>query len=442
MKRITITILFLYHGITAFSNNREFNVFINQFSHELVQLNIPEITYDYRDYFSQIPSNENLDQQMEFFSQQKKLLLGFNTQKLSQSNRIIFDHVLYEIDFNLNRISLELKWVKDGRKIPAGGLYSLTDHGNWYKYFIKRFTSIDMEPEDIMDFGITEVEKTKNEITRIRLQLGYLSEDEFINHLKSDQFYLTDKSSIKKEFLMTDSIIRNHLKEFTGGMVLSSIHPLEWPEAGPYTPPGMYLSALENPYGKDVFLYNFYTGKYNSRCIDWLFMHEGIPGHHLQAQIRKQIKHDTIQSLFTYPGNFEGWACYVEYEGKLLGVYKNIYRELGKWEWDLIRSARIVMEVGIHYYGWSQQDAMDFWKANIMGQDEIAEREITRITNWPGQALSYKLGASTIMELKNETRNQFGSAYSEVKFNTCYLSFGMRPLAVIKAHFSNQYNKM
>jgi uncharacterized protein (DUF885 family) len=146
-----------------------------------------------------------------------------------------------------------------------------------------------------------------------------------------------------------------------------------------------------------------------------------------------------LQEAFLYPGNFEGWACYVEYFGKELGVYTNDYSYLGKCEWDLIRSARLVIETGIHYFGWSKEKAMDYWKDNIYGQDEIAEREITRVTNWPGQSLSYKLGAKFIFDLRSKYNKDLPQV-SNSELYRCYLSFGMRPLPVIEKNFSNALN--
>jgi uncharacterized protein (DUF885 family) len=441
-KWIAIAIIIFNSSFLYSRNNKEFDRFVNQFCQEVQAIPIPGLVYDYRDYFASVPSLESINTQEIFFKKERTNLFLFDPAQLSLDERIIYDHLLYEIDLNLERLALEKKWVMEGRKIPSWGLSEITEHRQWYVFFIKKFTGLRLAPEEIMEFGKMEVKKVQNEILKIQLTLGFSNEEDFYAHLTSSQFYITDPSIILREFKKTDSTIRANLKGFTGKIKINQLYPIEWADAGPYTPPGMYLNASNNSYGKDVFLYNFYGGKYNSRCIDWLFMHEGIPGHHLQASIRKQLKTDSLQLLFTYPGNFEGWACYVEYEGKQLGVYSDKYRELGKWEWDLIRSARVVMEVGIHYYGWTHQEAMDYWKLNIKGQDEIAEREITRITNWPGQALSYKIGAATIFQLKEETKQEFGARYSESKFNQCYLSFGMRPLEVIKTHFKNVYQTM
>ena len=177
----------------------------------------------------------------------------------------------------------------------------------------------------------------------------------------------------------------------------------------------------------------FYNEQFNRRTIEWVYMHEAIPGHHLQSSFAKL---NELQETFLYPGNFEGWACYVEYFGKQLGLFQDIYTELGKWEWDLVRSARLVLDVGIHYYGWSQEKALQYWKQTIPNQLDIAEREITRVTNWPCQALSYKIGADYIFKLRaqwiNDTKHE-----SNAQFHNWYLSNSNRPLVILKNHLSS-----
>jgi uncharacterized protein (DUF885 family) len=207
---------------------------------------------------------------------------------------------------------------------------------------------------------------------------------------------------------------------------------MEWTDATVNTPPGIYLNRSQTAYGKDVFQFNFATGRYNTRAMDWLYMHEAIPGHHLQASFRQE---NALQQLFLYPGNFEGWGCYVEYLGKDFGLYTDFYSYLGKWEWDLVRSARLVLDVGIHYYGWSREEALSYWKATIPGQDDISEREVTRVTNWCAQALSYKVGADKIMNLRNTWLQQHPKAPIK-DFHLQYLQMGVVPLDLVSKHLS------
>jgi hypothetical protein len=63
--------------------------------------------------------------------------------------------------------------------------------------------------------------------------------------------------------------VRKHLSTFVGNVDLPPVYPMEWPDAGANTPPGIYLNRENNPYGKDVFEYNFYGGRYNRRAMEW-----------------------------------------------------------------------------------------------------------------------------------------------------------------------------
>jgi uncharacterized protein (DUF885 family) len=92
---------------------------------------------------------------------------------------------------------------------------------------------------------------------------------------------------------------------------------------------------------------------------------------------------------------------------------------------------RLVLDAGI---------CMDYWKKNITGQDEIADREITRVTNWPAQALSYKAGADCISQLKDKMKESYGVKFDQQRFHHIYLSFEMCPLEVIKKNFESWYS--
>ncbi len=209
----------------------------------------------------------------------------------------------------------------------------------------------------------------------------------------------------------------------------------EWPDAGPNTPPGIYRGAVDSALTDFVFQFNFHTGRYNSRAMSWLYMHEAIPGHHLQAVQPINGSAGDLRDNMFYSGTSEGWACYVEYHGDELGLYADPYQRLGKWEWDLVRSVRLVLDAGIHYYGWSHDKGLAYWKSHIPGQDGIAEREVTRVTNWAAQALTYKVGADRIQRLRDryavECANM-GILPDIVRFHRAFLGMGQVPMEVVE----------
>jgi len=416
-----------------------FKQFLSGFESGYTALHIPELVFDYHDYFNSIPQLDDLDKQEAFFRKEQRELRSYTKGNLDSADQLYYTHLAYEIDLNLQRVLLEQQWVKQGKKMPQNGLYALANHKQYYALFVKRYTSSAFTPEQVFELGISETKRVQQQIESIQNRLGFTDKAAFYKHLQNDSFYLSDKESIALAYAEIDKRVREHLNAFVDMSNVPPVSVMEWPNAGPNTPPGIYLSKDDNPYGKDVFQYNFYGGRHNKRAMDWLYMHEAIPGHHLQSTLRKSLSREPgFQHLFYYPGNFEGWGCYVEYYGKDIGLYTDPYKELGKWEWDLVRSVRLVLDAGIHYYGWDHDKAAKFWKENVPGQDDIMEREITRVTNWPAQALSYKVGAHEIEAMKQDAMLH-GQNFDLKEFHKRYLLMSYYPLEIVKQKLHSDY---
>jgi uncharacterized protein (DUF885 family) len=327
-----------------------------------------------------------------------------------------------------------MNFKQQNETIPKLGLYMLKDHENWYRYYAKLYTSVDTDPDEMFKYGEAEVKKAKEEINRIQKQMGYEYRDkDFYTYLKSEKFYLTKTNKIEKKYREKESVIRKKLHKL--------FENTEVPEfiitASDYTSstmsPGEYVRS------KNSFVYNFSDGKQNVRLMSFLIIHEGIPGHHYQFSLlaKNRINKPAFTENVSYSGNFEGWACYTESLGKELGQYQSPEEELSKWEWDLVRSLRQMLDVGIHYYGWSTDKAFAFWNENVKGQDDIAYREITRVIYWPGQSLSYKIGARKIEEFKSRLHVTDSTIK---KFHSVFLSFSAEPLEVIEKNIAEVYN--
>lgn len=411
MKKLFSICLFTLAAFHLPAQNNKFTKLCNEFIQKYSELGIPATVLDYKVNFSNIKNTADIAKQEAFFIYYAKQLSKLSTKNLNPEEKLRYRQLAYEINLNTERVALEKKWDAEGRITPENGLHQLSNYKDWYSYYIKHFTSVNISPEQVFTMGESEVEKIKQEIKALETKLGYTNDDMFYTYLHNDTFYLKGKEQILNAYAAIDKTVRKNLDKLFPSYNVPEIGVMEWPNATATTPPGMYLDKENNPYGKDVFQFNFYQQKHNTRAMEWLYMHEAIPGHHLQFIVRNSISDSSfaLKNNFFYFGNAEGWACYVEDYGKEMGLYQNNYTYLGKWQWDLVRSARLVMEVGIHYYGWSYEKAMLYWKDNIKGQDEIADREITRITKWAGQALCYKVGALTIKKLV-EQQTQNGSS--------------------------------
>ena len=411
--------------------------FMQQFDQGYAALEIPGGSYNYREEIEAIPDLAHIGRQFVFFEKIQAGLQHIKREKLSVNDRLQYDHLDFEIQLNLERVALEKAWREaPPAAIPADGMSKLPK--GWYQYRIHSFTSVYITPEALFDFGEKEVARVKGEIGRIQSALGFANDSAgFYKKLQSDEFILTDKAEVLRRYEEIKSVAFANFGQYFKDTDVPGIAFMEWEGADRFTPPGRYNPVDDNPYGTAVFHFNFYGSRHNRRVMDWMFIHEAVPGHHYQWSMRNQLpEQPAFKRHFSYPGNFEGWAAYVEYLGKDIGLYRDAYAELGKWEWDLVRSTRILIDVGIHHFGWTKEQAIACWKKHIPGQDNIAEREVVRCTNWPAQALSYKVGAWKIQQMGERLKEETPATFSLPAFHRAYLLTGQTPLEAVEKNIA------
>jgi uncharacterized protein (DUF885 family) len=190
------------------------------------------------------------------------------------------------------------------------------------------------------------------------------------------------------------------------------------------------LAQVPAFYRNETFFYNFFDKPFNKRQISWIYIHEAMPGHHYQLRLEDTLDRSDIQKMFSYSGYSEGWAAYIEEVGYEIGAYRDIYDELGKWEWDIIRSVRVAMDVGLNFYGWSDEKALEFWQQNIQEQDEIGLREIARMKRWPCQVITYKYGADKILKWKAKFEKE--KDFNLKEFHQMILENGSLPFSILE----------
>jgi uncharacterized protein (DUF885 family) len=203
--------------------------------------------------------------------------------------------------------------------------------------------------------------------------------------------------------------------------------------------PGSYS---ENKAG--AYLVNTY--KLESRplyVLPALTLHEGVPGHHLQIMLAAEIDSMPDFRKNTYLSAFgEGWGLYAEYLGEEAGIYETPYEKFGKLTYEMWRACRLVVDPGMHYMGWTKQQAIDFMTANTALSIHEVNTEIDRYIGWPGQAVSYKIGELKIRELRQLAESELGEKFDIREFHDLILSNGSVPLItldrIVKNYIANQ----
>mgnify|MGYP000910374738 FL=1 len=434
MKTITfgfILVIVFSSGIKPTNARQSFKNFSSSFIDGYKALNLPDLELSYAQNLKHIQSTAGIQRQQDFFEQMKKSLRVYAGMELNEQEEQDFEILVYETDMNLERIALEKKYMNRAPAvIPENNLHSLPYGPEWYAYFLKRWTGAEVNPDEIYLNGMEEISRVQKHIDTIRIKTG-MSDSAFYAYLNDSSFFLTAEEQVQQAFERTGKIVLQNLSK------LFNVQPA--PELSIKRGSNEALAQTPGYYDNNTFYYNLFNAPYNKRQVAWLFLHEAVPGHHYQLAIENDISNNAVEQLFHYPGFAEGWAAYTEELGKELGAYQTIYDELGKWEWDLVRSVRVPLDVGINYYGWSDEKALAFWKEHIANQDAIALREINRIKKWPAQVVTYKYGATQIQQWKCSLIELQGSQFNIKDFHDRILMHGSLPFSMVK---SNVFRKV
>ncbi len=114
-----------------------------------------------------------------------------------------------------------------------------------------------------------------------------------------------------------------------------------------------------------------------------------------------------------------------------MGFYQDPYSKFGQLTYEMWRAIRLVVDTGMHYLGWSRQQAIDYFKANAGKSEHDIVVEIDRYIVWPGQALAYKIGELKIKELRAYAEEKLGEDFDIRAFHDEVLGKGAVPLKVL-----------
>jgi uncharacterized protein (DUF885 family) len=160
--------------------------------------------------------------------------------------------------------------------------------------------------------------------------------------------------------------------------------------------------------------------------------HEAVPGHHLQlSRLQLLSELPELQRQRSLPVFSEGWGLYAEQLAEETGLYADDRGLLGSISTSLMRAARLVVDTGIHAFGWSRERALEFLVGHVPMPREFLAAEIDRYIVMPGQALSYLTGKLEILRLREDARKRLGPAFSLTGFHGAVLDHGSLPMPTL-----------
>ena len=168
--------------------------------------------------------------------------------------------------------------------------------------------------------------------------------------------------------------------------------------------------------------------------IPSLTAHEAVPGHHLQGALNQELP-ETIPEFrrnLYLSAYGEGWGLYTEYLAEEMGIYTTPYEHFGKLTYEMWRACRLVVDTGIHAFGWTRDEAVNFMADNTALSLHEVNTEIDRYISWPGQALAYKTGEMKIRELRSKAERELGDLFDIRQFHEVILEIGTVTLPILE----------
>jgi prolyl oligopeptidase len=317
------------------------------------------------------------------------------------------------------------------------GILALPNGKARYENLVKRYTTTTLTPQKVFDLGKKELAWIHEAMIAVKDSLGFKgSLTQFIEHLRTDpQFAYHDADSLMDGFKTILHRMDGELPKLFGRLPKA---PYGFREIEAYradaAPDAYYYPPPDDGSRPGYFYVNTYKPESRPKyTMEALAYHEAVPGHHLQIALQQELTNlPQFRRHGGYTAFIEGWALYAERLPKEIGFYSDPYAEFGRLTLEAWRAARLVVDPGIHYMGWTRDQAVQFFRENTGLSEHNIQSEIDRYIAWPGQATAYKVGQLQILRLRELSREELGDRFDLRAFHDELLSDGALPLDLLE----------
>lgn len=319
----------------------------------------------------------------------------------------------------------------------TSGIGDSEEARNYYRALVRYFTTLDMTPDEIHQKGLSEVARIRSKMDKIIEEVGFEGDfSDFIAELRSNPKFYAES---ERELLMTASYIAKKLDgkmpEYFGTLPRLSYGVMPVPkEIAPTYTTGRYWGGSPEQGRAGNYVVNTYNLKqrplYN---LPALTAHEAVPGHHHQIALAQENEDVPRFRQSLYPNAFgEGWGLYAEKLAGEMGIYETPYERFGQLTYEMWRACRLVVDTGLHWKGWSREQAESCFLENSALAAHNVKTEVDRYISWPGQALAYKIGELKILELRQRAKEALGTDFDIRRFHDAVLEDGGVPLNLLE----------
>jgi len=321
----------------------------------------------------------------------------------------------------------------------AIGISEIPNGKEYYQSRIDFYTTLKMTPQSIHEKGLEEVARINAKMLDIVKEVEFKgSLIEFIAFLRTDsQFYAKTSEQLLAHARNISKKLDEQLPRYFKTLPRKPYGVAPVPDAiAPKYTSGRYVGT--SPTSTDPGYYWVNTYNLSSRplyVIPSLTAHEAVPGHHLQGSLNSELtesiprfRRDLYLSAYG-----EGWGLYSEYLADEMGIYSTPYEHFGKLTYEMWRACRLVVDTGIHAFGWTREEAVNFMSKNTALSIHEVNTEIDRYISWPGQAISYKIGELKIRELREKAEKEMRNQFDIRDFHEVILEKGTVTLPILES---------
>ena len=356
-------------------------------------------------------------------------------EEASEIQSRVKDFIKNELNPSYRKLMTFLKNVYLPNSRNSVGISDVPDGKAWYEYLAKYHTTTNLTPDEIHEIGLEEVARIRSEMEDIIALVEWEGDfNSFLRFLRTDpQFYYeTGKELLDAYRAMSKKIdafmpsLFNKLPRAPYGVI-----PIPM-ESAPYTTTAYYNAPSK---GRPGYYYaNLYKPETRPKYeIPVLSVHEAVPGHHHQIALAQELENvPKFRNHLSFTSFVEGWGLYSEQLGENMGLYDDPYDKFGQLTYDMWRAIRLVVDTGMHYKGWTREEAVELFLQNTAKTPQDINNEVDRYIAWPGQALAYKIGQLKIMELRDKAKEELGEKFDLKDYHDFILSFGSIPMNILE----------
>jgi uncharacterized protein (DUF885 family) len=323
--------------------------------------------------------------------------------------------------------------LPQARPSAQAGLVNLPGGQEDYERAVRSYTTLPLQPGELHQTGLDHVALLEARAVELGAGIGLSGLDEVFDAVRASAGKLSPQEAIRQATVAVRRAEAQAAEIFPAPLpppceVTPMPDVIAVSGAAPhYTPPrldggrpGTFWFNTERPTpgtGWD---------------IEAVAFHEAVPGHHLQlSRLQLLTQLPALQRQRSLTVFSEGWGLYAEQLAEEAGLYTDERALLGSISSALMRAARLVVDTGLHAFGWSRERALEFLVEHVPMQREVLAAEVDRYVVMPGQALGYLTGQLEILRIREDAIRRLGSAFSLPAFHAAVLDHGSLPMPTL-----------